>query len=500
MVKRESGILLPVSSLPSRYGIGCFSKSAYDFVDWLRDAGQSYWQILPLGPTGFGDSPYQSSFSFAGNPYFISLEKLCEEGLLREEECNGADFGSEPQRINYQKMYENRYPLLRKAYERSKEKETRERASFEEKNKTWLEDYALFMAIKQKRGQRPLAEWEEALRNRECDTLEKCGQELRDEIGFQRFMQYHFFTQWYALKKYANEQGIRIIGDVPIYVAEDSADVWLNPRLFQLDERGIPTAVAGCPPDEFSPKGQLWGNPLYRWEEHKKTGYEWWISRLSYAFSMYDVVRIDHFRGFDSYYSIPYGAKDATEGHWEEGPKMELFAALKKVLGKKDAIAEDLGYMTDSVRALVRESGFCGMKVLQFGFDPKDKEFENEYLPHLYSENSVAYTGTHDNPTLLSWLMSMSEEEGDMLREYLKDMYTPRKTFSQSLIALLMRSPSRICMIPIQDYMELDDSARINRPSSLGENWTWRLTRQDLTEGLKEKIYRLTAIGTRLRK
>ena len=488
-MERTAGILLPVTSLPSKYGIGCFSKSAYDFVDWLKAAGQSYWQILPLGPTSYGDSPYQSFSTFAGNPYFISLEALIEEGVLTEKECDGADFGSRPNDIHYEKLYKNRYPLLRKAYERSKISENPDYLRFIEENNWWLSDYALFMAVKDRFEGVPWNQWAEDIRLRWGNAMDYYREELYFEIEFQQYMQFKFYEQWNALKAYANENGIRLIGDIPIYVAMDSADTWAHPELFQLDETLTPSAVAGCPPDGFSADGQLWGNPLYRWDYHRNTGYEWWISRLSYCFRLYDVVRIDHFRGFDEYYSIPYGAESAKEGHWEKGPGIDLFRHVEQSLGWHEVIAEDLGYVTDSVRQLVFESGFPGMKVLEFAFDSRDTGSANDYLPHNYIENCVAYTGTHDNDTITGWFQSITKKERQMARDYLCDQTTPDRLLHQSFISLIMRSSAKSCIIPIQDYMGYDNTCRINKPSTVGINWRWRLTEDELSEELKEKIH-----------
>ncbi|EOS42169.1 4-alpha-glucanotransferase [Lachnospiraceae bacterium A2] len=488
-MERTAGILLPVTSLPSKYGIGCFSKSAYDFVDWLKAAGQSYWQILPLGPTSYGDSPYQSFSTFAGNPYFISLEALIEEGVLTEKECDGTDFGSRPNDIHYEKLYKNRYPLLRKAYERSKISENPDYLRFIEENNWWLSDYALFMAVKDRFEGVPWNQWAEDIRLRWGNAMDYYREELYFEIEFQQYMQFKFYEQWNALKAYANENGIRLIGDIPIYVAMDSADTWAHPELFQLDETLTPSAVAGCPPDGFSADGQLWGNPLYRWDYHRNTGYEWWISRLSYCFRLYDVVRIDHFRGFDEYYSIPYGAESAKEGHWEKGPGIDLFRHVEQSLGWHEVIAEDLGYVTDSVRQLVFESGFPGMKVLEFAFDSRDTGSANDYLPHNYIENCVAYTGTHDNETITGWFQSITKKERQMARDYLCDQTTPDRLLHQSFISLIMRSSAKSCIIPIQDYMGYDNTCRINKPSTVGINWRWRLTEDELSEELKEKIH-----------
>ncbi len=491
-MNRTAGILLSVSSLPGRFGIGCFSKSAYDFVDWLKEAGQTYWQILPLGPTSYGDSPYQSFSTFSGNPYFISLDELIEEGVLTEKECKNADFGKKADDIDYEKIYKKRYPLLRKAYERSRVSENPDYVRFVEENRWWLSDYALFMAVKDRFEGTPWTEWAEDIRLRWQNAMDYYRRELYYDIEFQQYLQYKFFSQWRRLKAYANEKGIRIIGDIPIYVAMDSADAWAHPELFQLDENNVPTAVAGCPPDGFSADGQLWGNPLYRWDYHQNTGYGWWMSRMWYCFQLYDVVRIDHFRGFDEYYSIPFGAENAKDGHWEKGPGIDLFRCMEQRLGRHQVIAEDLGYVTDSVRKLVRESGFPGMKVLEFAFDSRDSGSANDYLPHNYIENSVAYTGTHDNETITGWFKSITKEERQMARDYLCDQHTPAKELYKSFIALVMRSNSRMCIVPMQDYMGLDNRCRMNQPSTLGKNWKWRLVKGELSEELKEEILAVT--------
>ncbi|MEY8388562.1 4-alpha-glucanotransferase [Oscillospiraceae bacterium 38-13] len=488
-MNRTAGILLPISSLPSRHGIGCFSRSAYRFVDWLREAGQAYWQILPLCPTGFGDSPYQSFSTFAGNPYFISLEALIQEGVLTREEC--AASGDTPGRVRYDVLYRTRYPLLRRAWERSGISRNPDYLAFLEENRWWLDDYALFMAVKNRFGGAPWSQWPEDIRLRRDCALDAFRRELRADIEFQHYMQFQFFRQWRALKDYANHRGIRIIGDIPIYTSMDSADVWAHPELFQLDGRGTPTAVAGCPPDGFSPEGQLWGNPLYRWEYHRETGYDWWVSRLCHCFRLYDVTRIDHFRGFDSYYAIPYGAGTAA-GHWEPGPGIGLFRRAGEVLGPHAVIAEDLGYVTDSVRQLVRDTGFPGMRVLEFAFDSRDTGSASDYLPHNYPENCVAYTGTHDNETLTGWLDSISPAERRAVRDYLCDRHTPREELFRSLIALVMRSAAGTCIIPMQDYMGLDNRSRMNRPSTVGTNWLWRLRKEDLTPELREDIRGMT--------
>lgn len=491
---------MPVSSLPSKYGIGCFSQEAYDFVDWLNDAGQTYWQVLPLCPTSFGDSPYQSFSTFAGNPYFISLEALIEKGFLTVQECGEIDFGGDLQSIDYEKLYKNRYPLLKKAYIRSGIKDDKDFIEFKKRNSYWLDDYSLFMAVKEKFGEGLWTEWDADIRMREKSAVEKYGSLLTDEIYFHKFLQYEFYSQWKSLKEYANSRGVRIIGDIPIYVALDSADTWANTKLFQLDENNVPTAVAGCPPDGFSADGQLWGNPLYDWEYHRQTDYKWWISRLAYCFELYDVVRIDHFRGFDEYYSIPFGSENAVSGHWEKGPGKELFKTAERYLGKRKFIAEDLGFMTDSVRRLVKECGFPNMKVLEFAFDSRDTGSRNDYLPHNYTENCVAYTGTHDNQTIASWFQCISPEERKTARDYMRDNYTPENELHMSFISLIMRSRADTVIIPVQDYLGLDDGSRINKPSTLGDNWKWRIKKDMLSEDLKREILHITELYGRMEK
>ena len=493
MTERCAGILLPISSLPSKYGIGCFDSEAYRFVDLLKASGQSFWQILPLGPTGYGDSPYQSFSAFAGNPYFISLEEFVKAGLLTERECAVCSSGVPENSVDYGRLYTERYALLRKVYHNSETQKADEINKFARDN-GWLGDYALFMALKKRFKGKAFSQWDKDIRLREPAAMEKYTAELIDEMDFHKFLQYHFYSQWGRLKAYANSNGIRIIGDIPIYAATDSADVWSHPELFQLDDDRIPVAVAGCPPDGFSATGQLWGNPLYDWEHHRKTGFDWWISRLRSCFCLFDAVRIDHFRGFDEYYSIPYGAKNAMNGTWRKGPGAELFHTAEAALGKRSIIAEDLGFVTDSVKALVRSCGFPNMKVLEFAFDSRDTSSRSDHLPHNYNENCVAYTGTHDNQTISSWFSSISDAERKGAREYLCDTHTPEKELHKSFIALLMRSRARLCIIPMQDWLGLDDSARMNTPSTTGINWKWRLRPHEFTDSLCSEIRRKTEI------
>ena len=487
-MERTAGILMPISSLPGKYGIGCFNLKAYEFVDFLRDAGQTYWQILPIHPTSYGDSPYQSFSTFAGNPYFIDLEALIAEGVLSNAECDSVFFGDEEDDINYAALYDGRKILLTMAYERSRISENPEYQKFTADNGWWLEDYALFMALKDFFNGQCWYEWPEDIRLRYDYALDHYRRELYFDIEYQKYLQFKFFQQYGWLKNYANSQGVKIIGDIPIYVAMDSADTWANPRLFQLDDRNMPTAVAGCPPDGFSATGQLWGNPLYRWDYHRETGFDWWLTRLWYVYRLYDVTRIDHFRGFDEYYSIPYGHKTAEFGHWEKGPGIELFRRAEEVLGWHEVIAEDLGFVTDSVRQLVRDSGFPGMKVLQFAFDSRDTGSARDYLPHNYTENAVVYTGTHDNDTTIGWFEAISDDDWNLAREYLCDFYTPDEEMDQPFVALAMQSIARMCIIPMQDYLGLGTEARMNTPSTIGCNWRWRMTEDQFTEDLCRDI------------
>ena len=487
-MERTAGILMPISSLPGKYGIGCFNLKAYEFVDFLRDAGQTYWQILPIHPTSYGDSPYQSFSTFAGNPYFIDLEALIAEGVLSNAECDSVFFGDEEDDINYAALYEGRKILLTMAYERSRISENPEYQKFTADNGWWLEDYALFMALKDFFNGQCWYEWPEDIRLRYDYALDHYRRELYFDIEYQKYLQFKFFQQYGWLKNYANSQGVKIIGDIPIYVAMDSADTWANPRLFQLDDRNMPTAVAGCPPDGFSATGQLWGNPLYRWDYHRETGFDWWLTRLWYVYQLYDVTRIDHFRGFDEYYSIPYGHKTAEFGHWEKGPGIELFRRAEEVLGWHEVIAEDLGFVTDSVRQLVRDSGFPGMKVLQFAFDSRDTGSARDYLPHNYTENAVVYTGTHDNDTTVGWFEAISDDDWNLARDYLCDFYTPDEEMDRPFVALAMQSIARMCIIPMQDYLGLGTEARMNTPSTIGCNWRWRMTEDQFTEDLCREI------------
>ena len=482
---RQCGVLLPVASLPSAYGIGCFSKEAYEFVDKLKAAGQSYWQILPLGPTSYGDSPYQSFSTFAGNPYFIDPEDLVTRGFLTKEQCDSYDFGDDPRYVDYEKVYASRFLLLREAWKNSNIANEEGFRKFVRENSHWLDDYALYMAVKASFDNVCWVEWDEDIKTRKPTAMKAYAKKFADEIQFYQFQQYMFRIQWEKLKAYANGQGVKIIGDIPIYVAFDSSDAWANPELFQFDEDCNPTAVAGCPPDAFCETGQLWGNPLYDWDYHKKTGYKWWMRRLLACYQMYDVVRIDHFRGFDAYYSIPADAKTAERGVWEPGPGYEIFATLKKELGKKQIIAEDLGFLTASVLKLVKKTGYPGMKVLQFAFDSKE---ESDYLPHNYQRNSVVYTGTHDNDTVLGWYGTLNRRDKKFCKEYLNLGRTRKDQLHWAFIRATLSSVADLAVIPMQDYLGLGSEARINTPSTVGDNWKWRMQPGSFTEELAEKM------------
>lgn len=480
---RKSGVLLPVSSIPSKYGIGTFSKQAYEFIDMLAQAGQYYWQILPLGPTGYGDSPYQSFSTFAGNPYYIDLETLIEEGLLTKEDCEQYDFGDNEEYIDYEKIYLSRFKVLRTAFENSAVEQDEEFREFVRRNDYWLNDYALYMAVKNSFDGVSFIEWDEDIKLRKKEALDAYREKYRTEIAFYQFQQFLFKKQWSALKAYANEKEIQIIGDIPIYVAFDSADTWANPELFQLDKDLTPVAVAGCPPDSFSATGQLWGNPLYRWDYHKETDYEWWMRRIAYCYDLYDVVRIDHFRGFDEYYSIPYGDQTAEFGHWEKGPGYDIFQTMKAKLGKKAVIAEDLGFLTDSVLKLVKKTGNPGMKILQFAFDSRE---ESDYLPHNYSSHSIVYTGTHDNDTIMGWMETAPKDSIKFAKKYFN--LSRKEGYNWGMMRGAWASVSDLAVVPMQDLLGLGSKARMNTPSTLGGNWKWRARKSDINLKLARKV------------
>lgn len=482
---RTSGVLLHISSLPSDYGIGTMGTEAYKFVDFLKTACQSMWQILPVGPTSYGDSPYQSFSTNAGNPYFIDLDLLYDEGLLKKNEYSSINWGSDSRRVDYEAIYNNRFKVLRKAFDRFKTGDMTAFNAFIQENENWISNYALFMSIKDANNGISWLEWDESLRKRDSHALWEFKSSHEDDVLFWEFIQFKFFEQWNALKQYANDAGISIVGDIPIYVALDSAEVWVYPDLFELDENLIPTAVAGCPPDAFSPTGQLWGNPLYNWQRHKEFGYNWWIDRIRSATSLYDIVRIDHFRGFEGYYAIPYGHETAEHGEWRKGPGMDLFNAVSQELGSLPIIAEDLGFLTEDVHKLLKDSGFPGMKVLEFAFDPRE---ESNYLPHTYTKNSVVYVGTHDNNTTLGWIDELDKPTLDFCKKYLDT----DSDILWRMIKTAMSSVSDTAVIQMQDYLELGSEARMNIPSTLGGNWQWRMTKRDTTKKLAEKIADIT--------
>ena len=484
---RKSGILMHISSLPGPYGVGSMGAAAYAFVDFLVAAGQSFWQILPLSPTGYGDSPYQSFSTFAGNHYLIDLDALIDEGLLEPEELEDIDWGS-PGRVDYGRLYNERTRLLKRAFSRFDE--TEEFREFVRDNGEWLEDYALFMAIKEHFRGRDWQNWSVSLLMRLRPVMEAYREELRESIHFQYFVQYEFFRQWRALRSYANSKGIRIIGDVPIYVPLDSGDVWANPELFQLDASRRPTVVAGCPPDGFSADGQLWGNPIYDWDKMHAERYHWWIRRMKAAAKMYDVVRFDHFRGFESYWAVPAGAKTAAAGEWRKGRGMDFVGAVKRALPDLHIIAEDLGFVTPEVKKLLSDSGYPGMKVMEFAFDTREPSAK-DYLPHCYPSNSVVYSGTHDNLTLKQWFDETCEEDVQNAIGYLG--LNEQEGYVWGVIRGAMSSVSDLCIIQMQDYLQIGAEGRMNHPGTLtSANWTWRAKEGFATAELAKKIRSLT--------
>ena len=474
-----------LSSLPSPYGIGSMGKPARDFIDFLSEAGQTFWQLLPVCPTSYGDSPYQSFSTYAGNPYFLDLEDLEKDGLLKSAEYENVDWESAPDDVNYGVLYEKRYPILRLAAERFCRRPDAEYETFCRENAYWLEDYALFMALKDEHGGKSWQEWEPDLRNCDPIALKAARLEQKAEITFWKVIQYLFFRQWKELRRYANEKGIRIIGDLPIYVSLDSVDVWAHPELFDLDEAKVPVEVSGCPPDGFSADGQLWGNPVFDWEYMAKDDYAWWTARIDYLCKVYDVLRIDHFRGFDSYYAIPYGEETARNGCWRQGPGIDLFRAVERKIGRQHIIAEDLGYMTDSVKKLLEDSGFPGMKVMEFGFDSRDAS-GCEYQPHNYGVHCVAYTGTHDNDTILGWLDSVSPEDAAYAKEYLR--LTEEEGYHWGMMRVLWSSVAQLTIVQAQDLLGLGSESRMNTPSTVGKNWRWRALPGSFTGELAAKL------------
>ena len=488
-MKRSSGILMAVSSLPSPYGIGTLGQAAYDFADFLHAAGQRYWQMLPLGPTSYGDSPYQSFSTYAGNPYYIDPELLIADGLLTKSECSRCKWGGEARHVDYGRIYEKRFDLLRKAFKRGWQRDGEAVAAFVEANERWLPDYALFMACKRHFGMKAWTKWPDDIRLRQPEALEKYRTLLREDVDFFTYLQYLFFRQWERLRDYVHAQGIRIIGDLPIYVAMDSADVWAEPEFFQLDETLVPKAVSGVPPDYFSADGQLWGNPLYNWDRMREDGFGWWIRRIDGTGRLYDVIRIDHFRGLDSYWAVPYGETTAKNGHWVPGPGMDLVDRLKGWFPQLEFIAEDLGYPTPGVQKLLHDSGWPGMKVLEFAFDSRDS---SNYLPHTYTDHCICYTGTHDNSPLALWQQEAKPEDIAYAQEYLA--LTEAEGFHWGVIRGGMSSVAELFVAQMQDYLGLGAGHRMNIPGTQSGNWQWRLLPGELTPELAEKIRRMTVL------
>lgn len=489
---RAAGILLHISSLPSRFGVGTLGAEAYHFVDFLVAAKQTYWQILPIGPTGFGDSPYQSFSAFASNPYFIDPDILCKEGYLLPKELNGLNWGKDKTQVDYGLLYKTRHTLLEKATSRLQPDDAKF-VAFCKQKESWLDDYSFFMAIKAKYGQVSWYEWPVEVRTRDEVTLARLKKQLAADIHHWKALEYFFDCQWTALKAYANKNGVQIIGDIPIYVSPDSSDIWANPELFQVDEEGKPSRVAGCPPDAFSDDGQLWGNPLYDWDYHYSTGYDWWCRRLAHAGTIYDVVRIDHFRGFESYYSIAADEKTARVGKWCKGPGMDFIYRLHKNMPDLPIIAEDLGFVTNAVVELLEASGYPGMKVLQFAFDSRE---DGDYLPHHYKHNQVVYTGTHDNNTTAGWALDAPKEDVAYARQYIA---CNNGSIVDGFVRSALLSACDTAIIPLQDWLELGSEARMNVPSTTLGNWRWRVKKEDLSPELCQHIAQLTQMYGRLR-
>ena len=495
-MKRGAGIVMPITSLPSDYGIGTMGKEARRFIDFLHTAKQTYWQILPLGPTSYGDSPYQSFSSFAGNPYLIDLDELHKDGLLRKKEYAEGSWGDNPLRVDYGLIYARRYEVLRKAVARLLENKPADYDAFIENEKGWLDDYALFMTIKKLENGKPVGEWHKKLHFRDPEALDKVRRENAGEMTFWEAVQYLFFRQWKKLRQYAKKQNVKIIGDIPIYVAEDSVEVWADPKQFQLDKNLHPTEIAGCPPDGFAEDGQRWGNPLYDWEYMKKDGYAWWIRRVAQQFRFYDVLRLDHFRGFAGYYAIPATEKTARNGKWREGPGYALFEAIEKALGKREIIAEDLGFLTEDVYELLRKCGYAGMKNLQFAFFPENPG--SEYLPHNFVKNCVVYVGTHDNEPIMGWFKYGPKKCINRAKKYLH--LDPAEGLNWGMIRCAYMGVEDTAMVQFQDFLGLGWDARINTPSVVGINWTWRCDKKDINGRLAQKIARWTALYDRLPK
>ena len=495
MTKRSSGVLMHITSLPGEFGIGTFGKSAYDFVDFLEETKQTYWQILPLTTTSYGDSPYQSFSAVAGNLNLIDFSLLKEEGLLEESDYSNVNFGDNPEKVDYALLFEARRPILEKAVANTtKNSEVlAEIEKFEAENSSWLADYAEYMAIKESFGYQSFIHWDEDIKNGEEAAREKYRTELQDSIRYYTVTQYFFFKQWLALKEYANKKGIKIIGDMPIYVSADSVEMWTMPELFKVDGNNEPLYVAGCPADDFSPTGQLWGNPIYDWTKHKEQGFSWWIYRVQESFKIYDVLRIDHFKGFSDFWQIDRDAENAVNGTWEAGPGIELFQKIKEQLGDLPIIAENLGFIDEKAEKLLDDSGYPGMKILQFAFPGED----NLDRPHHYTQNSVAYTGTHDNDVVNGWYEKLSESEKELVSEYLNRRNEEKIT--EAMIRGIYSSVSDYAIVTMQDLLDKDATSRMNVPSTVGENWEWRMIAEDLTDERKEFLEKITVRYSRER-
>ena len=495
MTKRSSGVLMHITSLPGRFGIGTFGKSAYDFVDFLEETKQTYWQILPLTTTSYGDSPYQSFSAVAGNLNLIDFSLLKEDGLLEESDYVNVNFGENPEKVDYALLFEARRPILEKAVANTSKNSVvlAEIEKFEAENSSWLVDYAEYMAIKESFGYKSFIHWDEDIKKGEQAAREKYRTELQDSIRYYTVTQYFFFKQWLALKEYANEKGIKIIGDMPIYVSADSVEMWTMPELFKVDENNEPLYVAGCPADDFSPTGQLWGNPIYDWEKHKEQGFSWWIYRVQESFKIYDVLRIDHFKGFSDFWQIDKDAENAVNGTWEAGPGIELFQKIKEQLGDLPIVAENLGFIDAKAEKLLDDSGYPGMKILQFAFPGED----NLDRPHHYTQNSVAYTGTHDNDVVNGWYEKLSESEKELVSEYLNRR--DDETITEAMIRGIYSSVSDYAIVTMQDLLDKDATSRMNVPSTVGGNWEWRMLAEDLTEERKEFLRNITVRYSRER-
>ena len=491
-MERSSGIILPVYALPSPYGVGTLGNAAFDFVDFLARAGQTWWQMLPVGPTSHGDSPYQSPSTFAGNPYFVDLDMLVADGLLEQVEVDAVDWGDDPVHVDYGRLVAQRPALLRRAFERGWDRDSTGVEAFRSANASWLEDYALFMAVKHHFGLACWTEWpDEAIRLRRPAAMAYYRSLLADEVQYHEYVQFLFYQQWERLHDYAREKGVRLMGDMPIYVAFDSADVWADPDQFLLDERNMPTEVAGVPPDAFTDDGQLWGNPLYDYEAMEADGFGWWVRRIGGAARLFDMVRIDHFRGFESFWAVPAGDANAQRGRWVKGPGMKLVGTLQKRFSQLSLVAEDLGYATPEVAALLADSGLPGMKVLEFGFDSRDAN-NLAHLPHNYASNCVCYVGTHDNATIMGWRDEASPDDVRHAMRYLG--IDDREDFARGFIRGGMASVAGLFMAQMQDYLELGADARTNTPGTLGNNWRWRMVDGQATPDLADSIADVTML------